>query len=277
MGTTSENNEILYGIRQILATIRKAFVWVIDRGGDRDQIIRPLIQMKQFFIIRLMGKRNLEYKGKPQSIRQISREAPLLFRYETRRIRKNKLKIETYDVGIMLVKYIDPYTHLVLDQPLYLVVMKGFGKGYSQSKARLLAGWFLVNSPFTDPQEIAEDTFQGYGYRWHIEEFHRHVKDQFNLENIQLRKYARLQIMLMIIAIGMYLLYTETRSLHQRLLTEIKIRTIAKANAWELVGFVYYKIGTIFRILLSNVIVRAYIPLKKYVNTNIGQLSLNLV
>ncbi len=277
MGTTSENNEILGGIRQILTTIRKAFIWVIDRGGDRDQIIRPLIRMQQFFIIRLMGKRHLEYKGKSQSIRQISREVALLFRYETRRIRKNRLKIETYDVGVVPVKYIDPYTHLVLDQPLYLVVMKGVGKGYSQSKARLLTGWFLVNSPFTDPQEIAEDTFRGYGYRWHIEEFHRHVKDQFNLENIQLRKYARLQTMLMIIAIGMYLLYTETRSLHQRLLTEIKIRTITKANAWELVGFVYYKIGTIFRILLSNVIVRAYIPLKKYVNTNIGQLSLNLV
>jgi hypothetical protein len=130
---------------------------------------------------------------------------------------------------------------------------------------------------FTDPQEIAEDTFRGYGYRWHIEDFHRHVKDQFNWKISKLEKYARLQTMLMIIAIGMYLLYTETRSLHQRLLTEIKIRTITKANAWELVGFVYYKIGTIFRILLSNVIVRAYIPLKKYVNTNIGQLSLNLV
>lgn len=109
-----------------------------------------------------------------------------------------------------------------------------------------------------------------------IDRDYRHVKDQFNLENIQLRKYARLQTMLMIIAISMYLLYTETRSLHQRFLTEIKIRTIAKANAWELVGFVYYKIGTIFRILLSTVVVCAFIPLKKLLTTHTNQLFLAL-
>jgi hypothetical protein len=78
-------------------------------------------------------------------------------------------------------------------------------------------------------------------------------------------------------AIAMYLLYTETRSLHQQLLLENKIKTIAKANVWELVGFVYYKIGTIFRILLSPVTVRAFIPLKKFLNTNANQLSLNLM
>jgi hypothetical protein len=276
MGTLSENNEILSGIKQVLTSIRKALIWVIDRGGDRDRIIRPLIRMKQFFIIRLIGKRNLEYKGKSMPIRQISRSVSLLYRYQARRIHKNRLKYETYDVGVIPVKYIDPYTHQILEQPLYLVVMKGVGKGYSQSKARLLTGWFLVNSPLTDPTAIARDTFQGYGYRWHIEEYHRHIKDQFNLENIQLRKFDRLQTMLMIMAIAMYLLYTETRSIHQRLLTENKIKTIAKANVWELIGFVYYKIGTIFRILLSTVVVRAFIPLKKFLPTDVDQLSLAL-
>jgi len=227
-----------------------------------------LIKMEQFFIIRLTSKRNLEYKGKSMSVRQISREVPLLFRYEARRIRKNKLIIETYDIGVMPVKYIDPYTHLVQPPPLYLVVMKGIGKGFS---------WFLVKSPFSDPAEIAQDTFRGYGYRWHIEEYHRHIKDQFKLENLQLRKFDRLQIMLMIMAIAMYLLYTETRSLHPQLLLENKIKTITKANVWELVGFVYYKIGTIFRILLSTVTVRSFIPLKKFLTNNTNQLSLNLV
>jgi hypothetical protein len=268
METISENQEILNGIRRIITTIHKAFVWVIDRGGDRDQIIRLLIRMKQFFIIRLMSRRNLEYKGKSMSIHRISREVPLLFRYEARRIYKNRLKIEAYDIGVVSVQYIDPYTHLVLEQPLYLVVMKGIGKGYS---------WFLVNSHFTDLQEIAQDTFRRYGYRWHIEEYHRHIKDQFNLENIQLRKYDRLQTMLMIMAIVMYLLYTETRSLHQRLLIENKINTIAKTNAWELVGFVYYKIGTIFQILIATVVVRAFIPLKKCILDNVNQLALGLV
>jgi len=36
MGTNSENQEILNGIRQVITTIHKALIWVIDRGGDRD-------------------------------------------------------------------------------------------------------------------------------------------------------------------------------------------------------------------------------------------------
>lgn len=84
--------------------------------------------------------------------------------------------------------------------------MKRAGRGYS---------WFLVNSPYSDPEEIVRDVFEGYGKCCHIEEYHRHIKNQFNLENIQLRRYESLQTMLMVMTISMYLLYTETRSLHQ--------------------------------------------------------------
>jgi len=89
---------------------------------------------------------------------------------------------------------------------------------------------FLVNSPYSNPDEIVRDVFEGYGKSWHIEEYHRHIKDQFHLENIQLRRYECLRIILMVVTISMYLLYTETRSLHHQLLTKNKIKTVAKMN-----------------------------------------------
>ena len=56
-----------------------------------------------------------------------------------------------------------------------------------------------------------------------------------------------------------------------------QIKTIAKMNVWELLGFVYYKIGTIFQILLATVRARAFIPLKKlWINENDKQLSFAL-
>ncbi len=75
----SENSEILMGIDCVLETIHKALIWVIDRGGDRDQTIQPLIWMKQYFIIRLRENRHLSYKGKAMSIRQISKKAHLIY------------------------------------------------------------------------------------------------------------------------------------------------------------------------------------------------------
>jgi len=63
------------------------------------------------------------------------------------------------------------------------VVLKGNGKGYS---------WYLVSTDKPSQKEVVEETFQGYGYRWKIEEYHRHIKHQFHLENIQLRKIESL-------------------------------------------------------------------------------------
>ena len=63
----------------------------------------------------------------------------------------------------------------MLEQSLCRVVMKRAGRGYS---------WFLVNSPYSDPEEIVRDVFEGYGKRWHIEEYHRHIK-----KSVQSGKY----------------------------------------------------------------------------------------
>ena len=45
----------------------------------------------------------------------------------------------------------------------------------------------------TQPVEVAKWAFKGYGFRWKIEEYHRHVKQEYNLEAIQIKTFTGLQ------------------------------------------------------------------------------------
>ena len=182
-GARSENSEILEGIFTVAKRVGKSLQWVIDRGGDRTKLIIPLLKHKLHFIIRSQGKRNLIYRGKERNIRWISRRVMLSYRLEARKIKKNRIRKEVYYGGAVPVEFINEYTGQAIPNKLWLVVLKGNGKGYS---------WYLVSTDKPSQKEVVEETFQGYGYRWKIEEYHRHIKHQFHLENIQLRKIESL-------------------------------------------------------------------------------------
>lgn len=267
-GARSENSEILEGIFMVAKRIGKLLIWVLDRGGDRTKLIMPLLKHKMHFIIRSLGRRNLIYRGKERSIRWISRRVILPYRLETRKIKKNRIRKEVYYGGAVPVRFINEYTGKPLANELWLVVLKGEGKGYS---------WYIVSTDKTCAKEVVEETFRGYGYRWKIEEYHRHIKYQFHLEDIQLRKIESLRTMLTLVMIAMYLIYTEIRSLHNQLLLRSSVKTIEKYRLHEVLGFIYYKIGSIIRMLLASVTAHMFRPDKKTGYTNQNQLTINLV
>lgn len=128
-GSRSENSEILEGIFTVTKQIGKSLKWVIDRGGDRTKLIIPLSKRKMHFIVRSLGKRNLIYRGKVRSIRWISRRVMLPYRLETQKIKKNRLRKEVYHGGAVPVRFINEYTGKALPNELWLVVLKGEGKG----------------------------------------------------------------------------------------------------------------------------------------------------
>jgi len=69
---------------------------------------------------------------------------------------------------------------------LWLVVSKAAGRGYT---------WYLAHLPSSEEKGAVELALQGYGYRWKIEEVHRHVKEQYNWQGICLRRYVALKNM----------------------------------------------------------------------------------
>ena len=87
---------------------------------------------------------------------------------------------------------------------LWLVVSKAAGRGYT---------WYLAHLPKgTEEQEAVELVIKGYGYRWKIEEVHRHVKEQYNWEGICLRRYAALKNMNAVFWMAISFLFTRNWS-----------------------------------------------------------------
>ena len=54
----------------------------------------------------------------------------------------------------------------------------------------------------------------------------------------------------------MYLLYTEISSLHKQLLLSSPVKTVEKYRVYEILGFIYYKIGLIVKMLLATVMAK---------------------
>ena len=67
--------------------------------------------------------------------------------------------------------------------------------------------YLLVKSELSTAIEVAKWAFNGYGLRWKIEEYHRHVKQEYKLEDVQLKTFDGLQSMLAILTVAMYVIY----------------------------------------------------------------------
>ena len=60
----SENREIVRAIEKVGERIKGRGMWVIDRGGDRGRLFSYLLDNGKRFIVRLVGDRNVVYRGK---------------------------------------------------------------------------------------------------------------------------------------------------------------------------------------------------------------------
>jgi len=88
--------------------------------------------------------------------------------------------------------------------------------------------------------------------------------------------------MLSILTIAMYLLYTDISSLHKQLLLSSPVKTVEKYRVYEILGFIYYKIVLIVKMLfqgnlrLATVVAKTFLPDKKTCDTYENQLTIAL-
>jgi hypothetical protein len=80
--------------------------------------------------------------------------------------------------------------------------------------------WLLTQSPKEGIIDFIKEAFTAYGYRWKIEEYHRHIKSCYNLEDIQVKTFEGLQSMLAILTIAMNIIYSSLSGLHTKLLLQ---------------------------------------------------------
>ncbi len=241
---SGENKKIIESLDFIKKYVPTEAICVIDRGGDRRVLIQDNLRKGRYFVIRQVGKRNLKFKGKSMPLKQISKEIEFTESYKIKKRRKNRqIEIE-YKVGGVSVQFDD------FNQQLWLIKAQEEGKGYV---------WFLSYLPTEDLSEAIHLTMEGYGNRWKIEEVHRHIKQTYHLEEIELRKYQGLKSFLAVFFIAMGLIYQRYSEYLLQLIDQVGIKLTYRNRLSELLGFIYYKISKVISWILSKTKLRTII------------------
>ena len=261
-GAKSENKEVMEAISEVDSVIDKNVTKIFDRGMDRPICRDFIIAGKGNFNLRLKKTTKLIYKREETPVNKISQKVPLFLELTATKVKKNKKRKITYQCGAVKVKYkIDGKEY-----DLWLVVTKRENGGYC---------WLLTRSPKENIVDVIKEAFTAYGFRWKIEEYHRHIKNCYSLEDIQIKTFDGLQSMLAILTIAMSIIYSSLSSLHIKLMLQSGIKTMNKEKMYELHNFIYYKVSTIIKVLLASMTPRAFLPQPKIFQDD-GQLSLEL-
>jgi hypothetical protein len=240
---TSENDEILAAIDQVGKAVQNRGIWVIDRGADRDNIIVPLLEKQRNFIIRMVGTRDLIYQGKTVRSLWLAFACKLPYQKSIMKIIDGKEVMFNLSFGYVKAKLPD------MDTPLNMVVVRGLSNQPMMLLTTLEIGasqkdvWFVV---------------QAYLRRWGVEETIRFIKQTYDLENIRVLKYTRLQNMM---ALLLAVFYFAAVILDQNQKLTIMTGYILKSakRVFGIPDFKYYALGD----GLSNIFSRFPGQLKK--------------
>jgi hypothetical protein len=97
-------------------------VWVLDRGGDRVELFRYLLDRKLRFLNRINGDRSLETEEGVKSALEVARWTPSFYIDYRPRIEQGEAKLQRLEVGFRRVRL--PRRREVLT----LVVVRGLGQ-----------------------------------------------------------------------------------------------------------------------------------------------------
>jgi len=185
----SENQEILTAIEMVSYFTRGKGVWVMDRGGDRDKLFGSLIKNKRRFLVRLRKDRHLVWQGRSMAVLDIAQNCPMSYLESIIKEEGDKAKTLRLEFGYRTVHLPDH------DDPLFLVVVQGFGE-----EPLML----LTNVPMKKTRKSLWWAVESYMTRWTIEETIRFIKQSYQLEDIRLLTYIRLQNMMAFVLAAAY-------------------------------------------------------------------------
>jgi hypothetical protein len=184
----SENAEILKASATVWEATGGRGVVVVDRGGDRIELLRPWVEQGRDFVIRMRGDRHVEYRRKLKSVEAIARQCQP--RYRTTIVREDGAKETVYRLGFGGTTVRLPGSK----KSLSLMVVWGFGQ-------RPL---MLLSSLPRGSRKRAWRIVESYLARWRVEKTIRFMKQSYDLEDIRLLSYERLRTMAVLVMAAAY-------------------------------------------------------------------------
>jgi len=235
-GFRSENRQILDTVDRVKGGIGTRGIWAIDRGGDRSILLRGLVGRELRFVVRLVGQRDLMLRdGRKQKALRIAWRCQCPEQREVTVQRDGQKSKKMISVGQVSVKL--PFR----DEPLSLVVVKGFG----ESPLMLLTNLELKKVGVIRILEI-------YLTRWKCEESYRFIKQAYNLEDVRVMSYRALRNMVVLVQAVFYFVSVE---LGKKLRLNILLKKIFERakRFFEIPDFKQYAIADgIYKVLFTS-------------------------
>jgi hypothetical protein len=223
----SENDEILKAISRVAEKLGNKGIWIIDRGGDRENIFKPFLNYNRRFIIRLVGTRNLIYKRHSINALILATICNCHYKETIVKEENGEEKVSEIEYGFMPVKL--PFHN----KKLYLLVIKGYC-----SKPIMI----LTTEPLKRKRIVLERVLKSYFKRWSIEETFRFLKQTYDIENIRVIRYNCLRNMMVLVLAVFYFLAVVLDGNQKLVIMSGFILKCAK-RVFGIPDFKYYALG----------------------------------
>lgn len=185
----SENEEILEVVDMVSESTGKKGIWVMDRGGDRENLMYPLLKKNRRFLVRLVGNRNLIHGVRKELAEDIAWKCPCPYRETIVKVEGGKEKVYHLDIGYRKVRLPGR------SEAMGLVVVRGFGR-----EPMML----LTTEPVRRNRKVLWRIVEAYLRRWAIEETIRFIKQSYEIEDVRVLGYRSLQNMMPLVLAASY-------------------------------------------------------------------------
>ena len=173
------------GLKEVITTVAEATggqgLWVMDRGGDREVLLKPWAPEPLRSIVRCCGDRRVAVEAERGGL-----ERKLLRQVAATGSLKGRLPIRHRDRRGRWHPVIVRYGHWGLTwqgAPYWLVVVQGLAQ-------EPLGLWTKIPALTL---AMAEQILRGYLRRWSVEDASRGLKQEFQLEALRVRHWTAVQ------------------------------------------------------------------------------------
>jgi hypothetical protein len=185
----SENEEILEVMEKVSEATNRQGIWVMDRGGDRENLMYPLLRRRLRFLVRLVGTRYLKQGVKEELAWKIAWKCPCPYSETIVKVEDGREKVYHLDYGYRKVQLPGR------PETLSLLVVHGFG----QEPLML-----LTTEPLRRNRKVLWQIVEAYMRRWAIEETIRFIKQSYEIEDVRVLGYRRLQNLMPLVLAASY-------------------------------------------------------------------------
>jgi Transposase DDE domain len=235
----SENHELLDVISKVYSATEGRGIFVVDRGGDRRTLYKELLKEDSLvrFIIRQRGDRHLLYGGRLRETFELAERCKTPYAQTVIKQKDGKEKAYFIKFGFCPVRLPEHP-----EKPLWLVVVKGFGE-----KPLML----LTTEPMSRNRKILWWIVQAYLTRWRVEDTIRFIKQSYNLEDIRVMTYQRLQNMAALVLAAAF--FTAVRIGYKPKIHILALHALnASQRIFGIPDFRYYALADGIKAILSR-------------------------